>query len=110
MNLEVAARLARSLMDKHGLAKWTFRFDGRRRAAGTCRPGLVTLSRYFVELNSEEDVRDFVLHEIAHSLVGPERQHDEVWKAKAREIGADPSATRHNLNRPDGRLQAVCGK
>lgn len=35
-------------------------------------------------------IRDTILHEIAHALVGPNHCHDLVWKAKCLEIGATP--------------------
>jgi len=40
------------------------------------------------EERSDELVRDTLLHEIAHALVGTAHGHDEVWKAKCLEIGA----------------------
>ena len=55
-----------------------------------CRFGKrqIGLSRPLTELHSEEEVRDTILHEIAHALVGPEHGHDRVWRAKARAIGS----------------------
>lgn len=39
-------------------------------------------------LHDEAEVRDTILHEIAHALVGPEHQHDEVWRRTAVRIGS----------------------
>lgn len=89
MDLGEAQRMARALMTEHGLARWRFVFDNAKTRAGVCRPGRreIGLSRAITALHSEAEVRDTVLHEIAHALVGAEHGHDAVWRAKAREIG-----------------------
>lgn len=86
--------MARLLMDRHGLTDWSFSFDRAKRRAGSCRhiQRRITLSAPLCCLYEEHLVRDIVLHEIAHALVGPTHSHDQVWKAKAREIGATPAA------------------
>jgi predicted SprT family Zn-dependent metalloprotease len=42
---------------------------------------------------SEAQVRDVILHEIAHVRVGHAHHHDAVWKEEARRLGATPRAT-----------------
>ena len=70
---------------------WRFRFDHARRRFGSCRyrQKLITLSRPLTILNPEEQVRDTLLHEIAHALT-PGDGHGARWKRKCREIGARP--------------------
>ncbi|WP_372728650.1 SprT-like domain-containing protein, partial [Nocardioides sp.] len=89
VHLTDAARLGRTLLDEHGLTDWTLVFDRAKRRAGICRPGLkqIGLSGPLTELHPESEVRDTILHEIAHALVGPGHGHDQVWQAKARRIG-----------------------
>ena len=41
---------------------------------------------------SEAEIRDTILHEIAHALAGPEARHGARWKAIARRIDATPRA------------------
>ncbi|HYO09526.1 MAG TPA: SprT-like domain-containing protein [Tepidisphaeraceae bacterium] len=91
MNLYAAQSLARSLMNQHGLSDWRFGFDHARRRFGSCRPRqkLITLSRHLVFLNEEPEVRDTILHEIAHALT-PGDGHGRRWKAMCRQVGARP--------------------
>jgi len=90
MEREDAARLARGLMAEHGLSGWTFRFDRARRRAGLCRYDRreISLSGPLAELYDEADVREVVLHEVAHALAGARHGHDAVWRATARSIGS----------------------
>src|SRR5947209_15308840 len=85
-------KLAGDLLAAHGLDGWTFAFNRRKRAMGYCYYGskTVELSVYFVESNPDAVIRDTLLHEIAHALVGPEHGHDRAWKEKCLELGAKP--------------------
>jgi predicted SprT family Zn-dependent metalloprotease len=93
MILKDAEALARRLLSSHGLSHWHFEFDRAVRRFGICkyRARTIALSRKFTLLNSEPDVRNTILHEIAHALVGPNHAHDEVWRAKASELGCSGS-------------------
>lgn len=90
MHTATALRLARSLLDAHGLREWTVALDRAKTRAGAThfRSRRITLSGPLTRAHEEDLVRDTILHEIAHALVGPSHGHDRVWKAKAREIGA----------------------
>ena len=98
MNLYAARGLARTLMRQHGLEPdgWTFKFDHAKRRFGSCQSGRsrkwITLSRSLTLLNDEPQVRDTILHEIAHALT-PGDGHGPAWKAKCIEIGANPRRT-----------------
>ena len=91
MNLYAARDLALALMRRHGLHDWAFAFDHARRRFGSCRPGrqLITLSRPLTFLNDEAQVRDTILHEIAHALT-PGDGHGPKWKRVCLAIGAEP--------------------
>ena len=89
MDLGEAERLGRRLMAEHGLRGWTLVFDRAKQRAGICRYGRkeIGLSAALTALHPEDEVRDTILHEIAHALAGPRHGHDEVWRATARRIG-----------------------
>jgi predicted SprT family Zn-dependent metalloprotease len=86
-----AKQLAWALLQQHGLIGWRFQFDHARRRFGSCRPRaqLITLSKPLTLLNTESEIRDTLLHEIAHALT-PGDGHGPRWKAKCIEIGAAP--------------------
>jgi hypothetical protein len=89
VHLDAAAALALRLIERHGLRDWTLVFDNAKTRAGVCRfdTKQIGLSQPLTRLHAEAEVRDTILHEIAHALVGPGHIHDEVWVRKAREIG-----------------------
>lgn len=89
MDLHAAFALGESLLEQHGLSGWTVRYDSAKRRAGICRfgPRVLGLSAPLTSLHPEPEVRDTILHEIAHALVGPSHGHDETWRATATGIG-----------------------
>lgn len=102
MELKDASALAISLMEQHGLfAKgWNFEFDRATKRLGATHwksikngkvvvavfPHKITLSRFMVIKNDIEEVRQVLLHEIAHALT-PLKGHGSEWVEKARSIG-----------------------
>ena len=68
----------------------------------------IKLSRYLVDLNDENEIRETILHEIAHFLVGPVHGHDAVWSKKAIEIGCNGNTYTKTAKMPEGRYKAVC--
>ncbi|MGZ0017562.1 SprT-like domain-containing protein [Yeosuana sp. AK3] len=92
MDLMEARELALELMKQHGLEyRFRFEFDNAKRRFGSCRfnPRFITLSKHLVQLNDYNVVRNVILHEIAHALVGPNNGHNWVWRQTAIEIGCD---------------------
>jgi len=95
MNVILAKNLAKSLMSKHRLHGWTFHFTRKKRVFGSCfyRLQQIHLSIPLIECNSEEEVRDTILHEIAHAhayILYGETDHGYWWKKICLEIGAKP--------------------
>lgn len=89
MDLAAAYHLATALLAEHGLGDWSIRYDNAKRRAGVCKYAQRTigLSAPLTRLHSEAEVRDTILHEIAHALVGPAHRHDEIWRQTAVRIG-----------------------
>jgi predicted SprT family Zn-dependent metalloprotease len=92
-------------MQQHGLMKWRFDFDRARKRFGAChyRKELITLSQHLTLLNTEDQVRDVILHEIAHALAGHKAGHGYAWRVIARQVGARPE----RCYRPDVALPAA---
>ena len=112
MNLISAENLARELFAQFDLRKWNFRFDRARRRFGSCdfSTRTISLSQILVELNPPTKVRDTILHEIAHALVGPRHAHGAIWKSKIVELGGDPRARfrENEVEIPAGKFVAIC--
>lgn len=91
MDLREARELAVTLMHEHGLSGWRFMFDKAKTRAGQCRFDRreISLSATITPLLSYDEVRETILHEIAHALVGPTHNHDRVWRDQARALGAE---------------------
>lgn len=117
-------QMALALMSTHGLADWCFRFNHARRRMGVCyypakrvqiwpprilsRPGRIELSIHLVERNGDDEIRDTILHEIAHALAGQRAGHGPRWRQIAQAIGARPERCSLTADMPKGRWLAVC--
>ena len=114
MKLSEAYQLAMNLMKQHGLLElgWRLQFDNAKRRFGVCkyRSKTIGLSLNLTLLNDEKRVKNTILHEIAHALVGHSHGHDYVWQMKAREIGCDGERCYNSFEvvKPKGNYEAVC--
>src|SRR3954469_8503976 len=120
MQLDDAARMARELMGEFGLngsglfgwgATWEFGWNRRKRSLGLCRyrERRMELSVHFVTANGEGEVRETILHEIAHALAGEKAGHGPKWKAMCGRVGCKPERGAHGgAVMPRGRSQAAC--
>jgi hypothetical protein len=82
--------LANTLLSASGLTAmgWKFRINTNRSRLGVCRyrERSIEVSQYHLT-SPVSEIRNTLLHEIAHALVGPGHGHGYVWKRKAIEIG-----------------------
>ena len=121
MNLTDARSLALELMGQHLTMVdawegffvdegWSFEWMQQKRTLGDCSHGKrrIRLSTACTECNDEATVRNTILHEIAHALVGPGHGHDFVWKAQARALGVRPESCSRSCVAPLGKWVAVC--
>ena len=69
---------------------WRFRFETATSRAGICRYTVtrtIALSVSYVLQAPWNDIRDTLLHEVAHACRPRPTQHDAVWQTAARRIG-----------------------
>lgn len=113
MILEQAKDLALTLMYNHNLLDkgWYFEFDNSKRRLGCCkfRSKRITLSKHITLINDETIIRNTILHEIAHALVGFKEGHGSIWRQKAIEIGCDGNRCCSDSVRVEGKYVAECG-
>jgi predicted SprT family Zn-dependent metalloprotease len=87
-------RLGNALMREHGLIEqsWKFELDSGKQRIGCCHHATKTISysKHYIPLTDMEEIKDTILHEIAHALVGPNEGHGWAWKAMCIQIGARP--------------------
>ena len=72
---------------------WSFVWDTRAvRRYGQCRyrSKEIGITKKLANINTIEETKDVVLHEIAHALVGRGHGHDFVWKRMCRKVGGNP--------------------
>ncbi len=110
--LAAVAAEARELMDRNGLAAWSFGFVDARKRLGTCRYGdkSILLSRGHAFAATPDQVTDTILHEIAHALAGPNAGHGPAWKAVARRLGATPKSCAPESAQARGAREAARAK
>ncbi len=107
--IEAIASLAADLLKEFNLSDWVFRFDHSTRRAGLCNyhDKKISIASDLARNASNADVRDTLLHEIAHALVGKNHNHDPIWQAKAKEIGCSGERT-HQLSFSPPRYHVTC--
>lgn len=120
---------AKRKLSEHGIDGWTIEFSSRMKKnvgkavfrSKTRRRVIVLSEPWFVDFESiidnEEELKDVILHEIAHVLDYERRGtsgHKRKWKKCAREVGADPTRTTdaipHSLFKQVADWKRVCPK
>jgi predicted SprT family Zn-dependent metalloprotease len=103
MNLTEIETLAQELikkhLDNHQNGIWWFKWMSSTRALGRCRQPRLGIGEGTIELNEDfvlhsndlTEIKDVILHEIAHALAGHAAGHGRLWKHYAMSIGARPN-------------------
>jgi predicted SprT family Zn-dependent metalloprotease len=107
-------KFAAEQMEKWGLIEenWTFVWDNRAISRyGQCRYGKkeIGITKKLALINTIEESKDVVLHEIAHALTGRGHGHDHVWKRMCRKVGAKPERCYKPKDR-GGSVNTIQGK
>lgn len=81
-------------MNELGLESWHLKLITNVNAPffGKCsyKDSTIYLNAHHIDTHPEVEINDTINHEIAHALtIG--HQHDDIWKAKAIELGANPN-------------------
>jgi len=82
-------------LDRHGLIGdgWTATINYRAKSVyGRCfyRERRIEVSWQLARLNTADETRDTILHEVAHAIAGPKAGHGQAWKDACAETGARP--------------------
>ena len=108
-SFENVEAIAKSLLKKHKLGKWDFVFDKATRRAGAThyRDKKISMAKDFALKAPLKQVKNTILHEIAHVLVGP--KHGEKWVKTAKKIGCSGDV-RHNITFTKKEWKVTCTK
>lgn len=102
MNLLLAEKLAKYLMRQWEVGdEWEFVWSNGKRQLGCATETRnrqtkvvskrqLRLSKHLVRHNEESEVRDVILHEIAHIKAGLDNGHNHIWKQWCVRVGARP--------------------
>ena len=86
--LDKYEKMTKELMLLHGVSHYKFKWNYCVETyIGYCSPDSISLSIYYVLRLSEDEIRNIILHEIAHAAVGWGNCHREIWQIKAKELG-----------------------
>lgn len=116
MQISKAIALAKQLLNEHGYGNVPVRITRAKVQLGRVtwkRDGSIKymgLSIHHIKLNDENEIRETILHEIAHMIAGPKVQHGTAWKRAAMRIGAKAERCSSVAVCPPARYQAVCQK
>lgn len=88
-DLNEVRRWAAELIDEHLDDSWSFAFDHAKTRAGKCNFAKreISVSRYLAVKHTDEQVRQTLLHEVAHAKVGVQEGHGIGWQQFAAQIG-----------------------
>lgn len=109
MDTIIAKQMAEQYMDYYGLHAWKFKWDRAVKRFGQCsfNTRTISLSKPLTEVNDVANVKDTILHEIAHALAGYDAGHGPKWQKIAVELGANPSSHNEGNDVP-ARYSLVC--
>ena len=91
---------------------WKFVWDNKaRRRYGQCRYSKkeIGVTKRLALINTTEESKDVVMHEIAHALAGAGHGHDSHWKHWCIKVGAKPERC-YKSESAGGNVKTVEGK
>lgn len=100
-----------AILADRGIDGWVITLDNAKSRLGVCNytHKRISVSKSFMQYASEAEIRDTVLHEVAHAIAGKRAGHGFIWQKVAREIGCNATRCGENPEgRPKGRYTAEC--
>jgi len=85
--LKTIKLLANELMVLHDVNHLKFGFGYGWKYAGKCSSFKITIQLNYALNYPIEDIRNIILHEIAHAILGVGKGHRIEWQNKAKELG-----------------------
>jgi SprT protein len=110
--LEMIRTMAEELIEKHLPGKgWTFEWDRAKRRMGCCHYSTktITMSSFLVLNATKDQIRNTILHEIAHGMAGYAAAHGYHWRRTAISIGCDGKRCHTVKTSAGAKYKATCG-
>lgn len=87
--LQDVENIARSTLQQYGCenTKYSIAIFSRGMRACASASGQIKLDLNYALRGNMDDIRNTILHEVAHILVGPRHGHRRIWQEKAKEMG-----------------------
>jgi len=105
-----ATTLCRNTLNQYGLTDWGVgtTTDPKHSFLGICmgKDKKIILNAFHIDIHPDSEVIDTIMHEVAHAIVGTINGHNEVWQAKAKELGASTLPCSH-LDLPAHVIDAI---
>lgn len=112
MELSKAEEFAKQELRKWGLFEWRFKWIKSKRIFGSCSHTFKTieLSTHLTSLNKEKEVKDTILHEIAHALSPYNAGHNYIWKQNCIKVGvkAERCYDTNKIVTPEPNYNGLC--
>lgn len=98
MDKDAVLKLAKELTAEHGFENIPVVFSRTKKSLGRAwwrggMPVKIDLSSHWMQHLPEAEVRDTILHEIAHLIAGPWANHGPAWVKACLRVGARPHRT-----------------
>lgn len=85
--LEEIRLITLNLMKEYNVSYYNFKYGFSKKWAGCVSVDTIFLELIFVLTSDQETIRNTILHEIAHAIVGCREGHRIKWQNKAKELG-----------------------
>lgn len=82
-------------MKTHGVDYLNFKFSQSKSLLGYCTVDCIAIQENHALIANIDEVKDTILHEIAHALAGNENNHNAYWKSIAEDLGVVLKSNRY---------------